>query len=126
MRSLLTLKTTAEYDLVDPRTPTDLLRRFFVKPRASWEPDYLEPGELECVRKASIVNAETQTIEIDREESIVWVTYVATVDIEYDSHLLDYFGASMEDIVKAGCQITFPSDERVVEIAAKESALGAR
>ncbi len=123
MRTLVTMETTAEYDLVDPGTRTDVLKRYFGEPHAAWDSDYLDPGEVECVRRVTIRSAETNTIEIDREESVVWVTYTVSLDIEYDSHLLEYFGASVEDMVRAGCQIRFPVDERVVEIADKESTL---
>ncbi len=123
MRSTLIVKTVAEYDLLEGNTPTASIESYFAKPLATWDPSSLEPGEAESIQRAFVRNAATETIEIDREEHVVWVTYLVSVDMDYAPQSLDYFGASLESVLQNGCHVTFPLDERVVELVGDDTAV---
>ena len=122
MNTVAVITITAEYDLLDAELPTKTIELYFGKPLAIWDPSTLEPGEVEAVRKAFVRSAETRTIEVDREDHVVWVTYSMTVEVEYNPDALDYFGATLEGIIKHGCQVSFPLDERKVEFVDEEIA----
>jgi hypothetical protein len=110
------VNTVAEYDLLDPGTPTSMIESYYRKPLATWDPQSLEPGEVDAVKRAFIRSTETRQIEIDREEDVIWVTYTIAIDLDYDQSDFEYFGSSVDDVVKKGVQVSFPLDERVVEL----------
>jgi len=120
MHTVAVATVTAEYDLLDEELPTKTIESYFGKPLTIWDPSTLEPGEAEAVRKAFVRSAETRTIEIDREDHVVWVTYSITVEIDYNSDALEYFGAAFEGIIRHGCHVSFPLDERKVELVEEE------
>lgn len=123
MHSLCTVTTTAEYDLLQPNASTATIEAYFRKPLATWDHGSLEAGESEAVQRAFVKNTETREIEIDRDEEVVLVTYLVTVEIEYTPHELEYFGASLEQIIENGCHVSFPLDDRVVELASEERSV---
>jgi len=123
MHALALITTTAEHDLVDNGASTDLIESYFRKPLATWDSSILEPGEQQVVQRAFVLRAETRTIEIDREDRVVWVTYVVTVEIDYVPQSLEYFGTTVEKIIQHGCQVSFPLDERVVELVEEENTI---
>jgi len=114
------LTITAEYDLLDDRVPTKVIESYFGKPLAIWDPTALEPGEAEAVQRAFVRSAETRTIEIDREDHVVWLTYVITIELDHNPEAFDYFGVTLEEIIRHGCQVSFPLDERIVELVDEE------
>ena len=116
MHATCSVNTVAEYDLLDPGTPTSMIESYYRKPLATWDPQSLEPGEVDAVKRAFIRSTETRQIEIDREEDVIWVTYTIAIDLDYDQNDLEYFGSSVDDVLKKGVQVSFPLDERVVEL----------
>jgi len=115
MHTVAVTAATAEYDLLDGALPTKTIESYFGKPLATWEPARLAPGEAEAVRKAFVRSAETRTIEIDREDHVVWITYAVAIEIDYDAVAMDYFGVSLDEVIAHGCHVSFPLDERKVE-----------
>jgi hypothetical protein len=120
MHVTCTVTTIAEYDLLDSRTPTSMIESYYRKPLATWDPQSLEPGEIDAVKRAFVRSTETQQIEIDREEDVIWVTYTIVIDLDYDQNDLEYFGSSVDDVLKKGVQVSFSLDERVVELVAED------
>ncbi|HDS74658.1 MAG TPA: hypothetical protein ENN56_03865 [Firmicutes bacterium] len=120
MHATCTVTTVAEYDLLNPQTPTSAIEGYFRKPLATWDPQSLEPGEVDAVKRAFVRSTETRQIEIDREEDVIWVTYTIAIDLDYDQNDLEYFGSSVDEVLEKGVQVSFPLDERVVELVGEE------
>ena len=120
MRSIILVTAVVSYDLVEEDVPTEALEQCFRVPEVVWDRDSLGPGEIEAISKAVIRKVETRTIEIDREDCIVWVTSIAVVEIEYDTELLSYYGVSLEEAAENACVITFPSEDRHVVYVSQE------
>ncbi len=125
MHSTCMATVVAEYDLLEADTPTSVIEAYFRKPLATWDQQNLQPGELEAIQRAFVRSTETRTIEIDREESVVWITYVVSVEMEYTPRTLEYFGTSLDDVLLNGLHVTFPLDERVVELAGETGSVNA-
>ena len=123
MRAVAVVTVTAEYDLLDETVDKGAIESYFRKPLATWDPASLEPGEHESVNRAFVRSSETRTIEIDRADHVVWVTYSVTVELDYSQRLLEYFGTSLDLVIQKACQASFPLDERVVELADEERAV---
>jgi len=121
MRSIVVLTTVAEYDLLEHDVTTDLLQKFYGKPRAEWDEALLDAGQSEAVKHAVVKSAATRTIEIDREEDIVYVTYAVSVEIDCDTGTMDYFGTSVDEIVRDGCHVDFPIDQDLVEMVSEDT-----
>ena len=120
MRSIAVVTGTASYDLINERASTANLERIFGTPDAAWDPESLKPGDSEAIEKVSIRKAETRTIEIDREDCVVWVTYVVVLEVEYDQALLEYYGSSIEDAARAACIVEFGADDRSLSFVSRD------
>lgn len=120
MHTVAVVTVISEYDILDGSLPTKTIESYFAKPLAIWDHSTLDPGEAETVGRAFVRSAETRTIEIDREDHVVWVTYAIAVEIDYNPEALDYFGATLDDVIKHGCHVSFPLDERKVEFVDEE------
>jgi hypothetical protein len=125
MQSTCVATVVAEYDLLEADTPTSAIEAYFRKPLATWDQQNLQPGELEAVQRAFVRSTETRTIEIDREEHVVWITYVVSVEMEYTPRSLEYFGTTLNEVLLNGLHVTFPLDERVVELAGENGTVSA-
>jgi hypothetical protein len=116
MRSVVVRTVIAEYDLIDGHVSTSVIESFFGKPLAVWDHSGLEAGEAETVQSVSVRGAGTLKIEIIREDNAVWVTYAVTLEIDFNPNALAYFGVTLDDIVVHGCQVSFPIDDRIVDL----------
>ena len=123
MRAVAVVTVTAEYDLLDETAHRDAIESYFRKPLATWDPASLEPGEHESVSRAFVRSSATSTIEIDRADHVVWATYSVTIELDYSQRLLEYFGTGLDSVIRHACQVSFPLDERVVELVNEERTI---
>ena len=120
MRTTAATTVVAEYDLLDENATADAIESFFRKPLAKWGAGNLEPGQRESITRAFIRSTETRKIEIDRRDRVIWVTYGLAIELDYSDELLEYFGTDLRNIVGRACQVTFPLDERAVELVMED------